>query len=62
MTSYSPIINADGDGDLAEDEVSTETIFDGAGRVLKTKTENPNSTGGYTRKKVQYDSLTDFSS
>ncbi|MBK7933922.1 MAG: hypothetical protein KA956_07175 [Pyrinomonadaceae bacterium] len=35
MTSYSPIINADGDGDLAEDEVATGTIFDGVGRVLK---------------------------
>ncbi len=38
----------DGSGDLAEDEVATETIFDGAGRVLKTRTANPNSIGGYT--------------
>jgi len=57
LTSYSTIINADGDGDLAEDEVATETIFDGAGRVLKTRTENPGSTGGYTGKKVEYDIL-----
>ncbi|MBK6748676.1 MAG: hypothetical protein IPG67_01320 [Acidobacteria bacterium] len=38
---FSPRLNADGDGDLAEDEVATETIVDGTGRVLKTRTENP---------------------
>ncbi len=27
MTSSSPRLDADGDGDLAEDEVATETIF-----------------------------------
>ena len=57
MTSYSTIINVDGDGNLEEDEVATETVFDGAGRVLKTRTENPGSTGGYTGKKVEYDIL-----
>ncbi len=61
MTSSSPRLNADGDGDLAEDEVATETIVDGTGRVLKTRTENKDGTGGYTGKKVEYGSLTDIS-
>ena len=39
------------------DEVETLTITDGAGRVLKTRTENPGSSGGYTGKKVTYDIL-----
>ncbi|MEP7148674.1 MAG: VCBS repeat-containing protein [Acidobacteriota bacterium] len=39
------------------DEVLTETLLDGAGRVRKTRTENPNSTGGYSGKLVEYDIL-----
>ena len=41
----------------SSDEVLTETLFDGAGRVRKTRTANPGSTGGYTGKLVEYDIL-----
>ena len=40
------------------DEVATLTVTDGGGETsLKTRTENPNSTGGYTGKKFTYDIL-----
>lgn len=57
VTSYSTIIDTDSDGADTDDEVATLTITDGAGHVLKTRTENPNSSGGYTGKKVFYDIL-----
>ena len=41
----------------SSDEVLTETLLDGAGRVRKTRTENPNSTGGYSGNLVEYDIL-----
>lgn len=55
ITSYATIIDVDGDTNLGEDEVATLMQLDGAGRVRRTRTENPNSTGGYTGKKVEYD-------
>jgi hypothetical protein len=57
MTTYSTIVDTDNDGADADDEVATLTVTDGSGRVLKTRTENPNSSGGYTGKKVTYDIL-----
>ena len=58
VTSYSTIIDVNGDNFInTSDEVATESVFDGAGRLLKTRSANPNSTGGYTAKKVEYDIL-----
>jgi YD repeat-containing protein len=57
LNTYTTIINADGNGVDSSDEVLTETLFDGAGRVRKTRTENPNSTGGFTGKLVEYNIL-----
>ena len=44
--SYTTIINEDGDGNLQEDEVLSESWTDGAGRVLRSRAEHPGSTGG----------------
>ncbi|MBK8464969.1 MAG: hypothetical protein IPL32_03990 [Chloracidobacterium sp.] len=58
LTTYTTIIDTDGTPNLIDpDEVPTETLFDGAGRVRKTRTENPGSVGGYTGKLVEYDTL-----
>jgi YD repeat-containing protein len=58
LNTYTTIVDANGDTAIdGYDEVQTETLFDGAGRVRKTRTENPNSTGGYTGKLVEYDIL-----
>jgi hypothetical protein len=55
--TFTPLVDLDNDGYIAEDEVETETWIDGAGRVIKSKTENPDSIGGYTGKQVVYDIL-----
>ena len=57
VTTYSTIIDGHADGADSGDEVATETLLDGAGRVRKTRTANPGSTGGYTGKLVEYDIL-----
>ena len=55
--SFTPMIDADGDGDLGEDEVYSESRFDGAGRVLRSRTEHPGSTGGWSGVLTEYDIL-----
>ncbi|MFM9903653.1 MAG: hypothetical protein ACKVQJ_03670 [Pyrinomonadaceae bacterium] len=55
--SYTPIIDADGDGNIAEDEVYSESWFDGAGRIRRSRTEHPGSTGGWSATQVEYDIL-----
>lgn len=58
LTTFSTIIDVDNSNSAnAADEVATESVFDGAGRLLKTRTANPNSSGGYTGKKIEYDIL-----
>jgi YD repeat-containing protein len=58
LTTYSTIVDVTGVGEISTaDEVSTETLFDGAGRVRKTRTANPDSIGGYTGKLVEYNIL-----
>lgn len=57
LTTYSTIVDTDADGADADDEVTTLTQFDGAGRVRRTRTENPNSTGGWTASVTEYDIL-----
>jgi YD repeat-containing protein len=55
--SYTPIVDADGDNNIAEDEVLNESWFDGAGRVRRSRTEHPGSTGGWTATQTEYDIL-----
>ncbi|PYT00898.1 MAG: hypothetical protein DMF63_04315 [Acidobacteria bacterium] len=58
LSSYTTIVDANNDSSInSSDEVPTETLFDGAGRVRMSRTENSNSTGGYTGKLVEYDIL-----
>jgi hypothetical protein len=58
LTTYSTIVDTAGSGEISSaDEVATETLFDGAGRVRKTRTENPGSYGGWTGKLIEYDIL-----
>lgn len=54
---YAPIVDVDGDGNIAEDEVYSESWSDGAGRVLRSRTEHPGSTGGWASTFVEYDIL-----
>ncbi|MGB7201465.1 MAG: VCBS repeat-containing protein [Pyrinomonadaceae bacterium] len=55
--TYAPIVDVDADGNIAEDEVYSESWFDGAGRVRKSRTEHPNSTGGWSASQTEYDIL-----
>jgi hypothetical protein len=54
---YSTLMDVDGDGSIAEDEALSETFFDGAGRVFKTRSPHPGSTGGWSAVKTEYDIL-----
>jgi YD repeat-containing protein len=55
---YKTIVDANGDNTIdTSDEVRTTTLLDGAGRVRKSRTENPNSTGGYAGVLKEYDIL-----
>ncbi|MET0753705.1 MAG: hypothetical protein ABWZ66_10050 [Pyrinomonadaceae bacterium] len=55
--SYSTLVDVDGDNNIAEDEVYSESWTDGAGRVRKSRTAHPGSTGGWTGSLVEYDIL-----
>jgi len=55
--TYAPIVDADGDTNIAEDEVLTTSLHDGAGRVRMSRSENPGSSGGFTGQKIEYDIL-----
>jgi YD repeat-containing protein len=55
--SYTPLVDVDGDGNIAEDEVLTDTWFDGAGRVIGARTEHPGSSGGWSAVLTDYDIL-----
>jgi len=54
---YAPIVDVDGDGNIAEDEVYSESWSDGAGRTLRSRTEHPGSTGGWSTTLAEYDIL-----
>ena len=54
---YAPVVDVDGDGNIAEDEVYSESWSDGAGRTLRSRTEHPGSTGGWAASLVEYDML-----
>jgi hypothetical protein len=54
---FAPIVDMDGDGNLGEDEVLSESWADGAGRLRQSRTEHPGSTGGYSGLIVEYDIL-----
>lgn len=57
LSSYTTIVDVNSNGPDSTDEVETLTVSDGAGRVLNTRTLNPDSSGGYTGKKFIYDIL-----
>jgi YD repeat-containing protein len=54
---YVPVVDADGDGSLGEDEVLTESWTDGTGRVLRTRAPHPGSSGGWTATINEYNIL-----
>ena len=54
---YSTLVDVDGDSNIAEDEVISESWADGAGRVRYSRTEHPGSTGGYRGALTEYDIL-----
>ncbi len=54
---FSTIIDADNDGAGTADEVLREAWSDGAGRVVKARTEHPGSLGGWSAVKTEYDIL-----
>jgi YD repeat-containing protein len=53
--SYSTIVDTANDDVDTSDEVLTESWTDGAGRILRTRTENPDSTGGFAAVLTEYD-------
>jgi hypothetical protein len=54
---YTTVIDTDGDGADTDDEVFSESWTDGAGRVLKSRTEHTGSIGGYIGSLTEYDIL-----
>jgi hypothetical protein len=54
---YTTVVDTDDDGADADDEVLSETWTDGAGRVLRSRTQHPGSTGGYTGTLTEYNIL-----
>lgn len=54
---YAPIVDQDGDGNIAEDEVYWESWHDGAGRVRMSQSEHPGSLLGRASSFVEYDIL-----
>jgi hypothetical protein len=55
--TYSTIVDTNGNGADAADEVVTESWADGAGRIRRTRTEHPGSVGGYSGVFTDYDVL-----
>lgn len=57
LDTYTTIIDANNDNTInGSDEVKTETLFDGAGRIRLTRTQDP-QTGNYIGKRVEYNIL-----
>ncbi len=57
LDTYTTIIDANGDNTInGSDEVKTETLFDGAGRIRLTRTQDP-QTNNYIGKRVEYNIL-----
>ncbi len=54
---YSTIVDTNNNGADSADEVSSESWTDGAGRVLRSRTEHPGSTGGFSATVNSYDIL-----
>jgi YD repeat-containing protein len=54
---FTTLIDNSNDGADVTDEVLSETWTDGSGRVRKTRSENPNSFGGYIGTLIEYDIL-----
>jgi YD repeat-containing protein len=56
-TTYSTIIHEGTGSPGSSDEVATLTEYDGAGRIRRSRTDNPDSSTVYTAKQLQYDIL-----
>src|SRR5690606_4060969 len=54
---YTTVTDAGSDGADSSDEILTESWADGAGRVRRTRVENPGSYGGWSGTFVDYDIL-----
>ncbi len=54
---FTTIVNLGSSSIGAEDEVMTEAWTDGAGRVRRSRTEHPGSTGGWSATLAEYDIL-----
>jgi YD repeat-containing protein len=54
---YSTLVDVDGDSNIAEDEVLSESWTDGAGKLRFSRTEHPGSDGGYSGVITEYDIL-----
>ncbi|MCW5961699.1 MAG: RHS repeat protein [Pyrinomonadaceae bacterium] len=54
---YSTIVDTNNNGADAADEVLSESWSDGAGRVLRSRTEHPGSAGGFAASLAEYDVL-----
>ncbi|MCW5961698.1 MAG: VCBS repeat-containing protein [Pyrinomonadaceae bacterium] len=54
---YSTIVDTNNNGADAADEVLSESWSDGAGRVLRSRTEHPGSIGGFAASLAEYDVL-----
>ena len=54
---YSTIVDINNNGADTADEVLAESLTDGAGRVRQSRTELPNSAGGFSGQLTEYDIL-----
>ncbi|MDH3530221.1 MAG: VCBS repeat-containing protein, partial [Acidobacteriota bacterium] len=54
---YTTIVDTNGNGADSADEVLSESLFDGAGRTLQSRTEHPGSTGGFAGSIAEYNKL-----
>lgn len=54
---FTTVVDANDNGGDAADEVLTESWSDGAGRTLRSRTIHPNSAGGFSGTKTEYDIL-----
>ncbi|MEZ5305925.1 MAG: FG-GAP-like repeat-containing protein [Pyrinomonadaceae bacterium] len=54
---YTTVVDMNGDGPDASDEVLSRAWTDGAGRTLETRTLHPGSTGGYAGSIAEYNEI-----
>jgi hypothetical protein len=57
IDTYTTVIDAGNDGAGTSDEVRTEVLLDGEGRIRRTRTENPDAANTYIGKLFEYNIL-----